>query len=249
MKKKIDCNRFISTDEDLPGIIILKKADVNSKLMELAERQVALRNQSGPSEDGSLFEEIRDNEIAILKRFGLPEIPRHLEIVQFETLPDEVEIERRIQLLKEIATEYIMSEGTPDLRLLKKAIIFDYKVANILPELKILLHIYTIYVYNVILFKRKDTVENVLEELRFVNREPEILGLIGQMSFAYIPDDIYSRSEGCSITLQPDIHYTLDDENKYVNIWEIVNLLEEKGVKYIRRFIVSQSCVVDDDDY
>ena len=248
MKKKIDYSRFIYTDEELPGIITLKKADTNSKLIALAERQMALRNKGGPSEDGSLFEEIIDNEIAILKRFGLPENPRHLEIVQFETLPDEIEINRRIELLKELATEYLMSEGTPDLKILKKALIFDYDVANILPELKILLHIYTIYVYNVILFKGKDTVENILEELRFVNGEPKILGLIGQMSINYIPDDIYSRSEGY-LTFQPDILYTLDDEKRYLNIWEVVDLLEQKGLKYIRRFIVSHSGLIDDDDY
>ena len=248
MKKIIDYRRFISTDEDLPGIIILKSADANSNLMALAERQVSLQNKGGPCEDGSLFEEIIDKEIEILKHFGLPEDPRYLEILQFEKRPDEIEIEKRIELLKEAANKYLMTKGTPDLTMLKEALIFKYDVANILPELKILLHIYTIYVYNVILFKGKDTVENILEELRFVNGEPKILGLIGQMSVNYIPADINSRSEGC-LTFQPDILYTLDGDEKFLNIWEIVDLLEQKGVKYIRRFIVSHSGLIDDDDY
>jgi len=248
MKKKIDYRRFISTDEDLPGIIILKRAGANSKLMALAERQLSLKNKGGPCEDGSLFEEIIDNEIEILKHFGLPEDPRYFEIIQFETVPDEIEIDRRTELLKEVATEYLKSEGIPDLRILKESLIFDYDVANTFAELGILLHIYTIYVYNVILFKRKDTVENILEELRFVNGEPKILGLIGQMSVNYIPADINSRSEGC-LTFQPDILYTLDGDEKFLNIWEIVDLLEQKGVKYIRRFIVSHSGLIDDDDY
>jgi hypothetical protein len=46
---------------------------------------------------------------------------------------------------------------------------------GVLPELKIITHIYSIFVYEEILLKERDTSENVLKELELFNTDDSIL--------------------------------------------------------------------------
>lgn len=90
---------------------------------------------------------------------------------------------------------------------------------HVLPELKITTHTYTIFVYNKILLKQKDSVENILHDLKFSNH-PDILNALGQIQFGTTEQD-HDR----------------------------VKFLEFIGVKYLQQFIMHNSNLLSDDDY
>ena len=134
-----------------------------------------------------------------------------------------------------------------EIQFLRNAQKTQQNTVEVFKKLNIDVHVYTVYVYEIILFKSKDTVENILEELKFVNNSPKILEVIKRMEQTDLAEDIYSKSEWGNY--KPEILYDLDGEEQYLNVWEIVRLLQEKGVQYISRFIVSYSNLINDDDY
>ena len=90
----------------------------------------------------------------------------------------------------------------------------------VLPELKITTHTYTIFVYDKILLKQKDRVENILHDLKFSNH-PDILNALGQIQFG-----------------------TTEQDHEIV-----FEFLEFIGVKYLQQFIIHNSNLLSDDDY
>ena len=76
-----------------------------------------------------------------------------------------------------------------------------------LAELSLPTHSYTVFVYEDILLEDKDTVENVLHELRFVSKLG-VLGTLGELEQGAIKNEV-----------------------------EIIKLLEINGLKYIHQFV------------
>lgn len=196
-----------------------KQDSLASELNLLAKLQINLDEQGGPSESGPLFEQILEIQDGILKQLGLPNSPDYNELIYFKTTPTATEIKERIIQLHSAATNYLLSDAKSELQDLRDAQENQSNPMDVLPELKITTHAYTIFVFNKILLKRKDSVENVLHDLRFCN-QPEILNALGQ--------------------IQPG---TTDHDP------EIVEFLENAGVKYLQQFIIDNSNLLDDDDY
>ncbi|MEI6949691.1 hypothetical protein V9K67_21065 [Paraflavisolibacter sp. H34] len=73
---------FYQTDEDAQGVKILHPA-VGEEMHQLQEQ--------------------------VLSSFGLPRTDSYVKLVVFRRLPSEAELERRMQLLAEAATEYLLS--------------------------------------------------------------------------------------------------------------------------------------------
>jgi hypothetical protein len=161
---------------------------LNSTLTGLAKLQIVLDKKGGPTEDGQLFEQILAIQDQILKNFGLPTTPDNEKFLFFESLPTDFEVENRIKLLHKTATEYLLSNAKSELQTLRDAQELNEDPFIVLPELKISTHIYTFFVYNEVLLQRKDTVENILHELKFVNQN-NILGTIGKLK----PNNIKSE--------------------------------------------------------
>ncbi|HMG66473.1 MAG TPA: hypothetical protein VK588_02270 [Chitinophagaceae bacterium] len=213
---------------------------MKTELIKLAQLQDALRKKGGPSEDGNLFEEMMDFEAEILKHFGLPLNPHYLEIIQFENLPNENEIEYRIEQLKNAATAYLTRNAKPDVQILRDALGEWQDPFTILAELKVTPHVYSIFVYNRILLKRIDTVENVLQELRFVNNEPDILDATGRLRQDYRPETPHYDAV--------DILTRFGGEEKYLPPEEVIDFLRKKGVRYIDQFVLSLTDLLSDDE-
>ncbi len=188
-------------------------------LIGLARLQIALDNKGGPSEDGQLFEQILELHDSILKSFGLPVSPDNEKLLWFKTIPTDIEVNERIKLLHQTATKYLLSNAKPELQMLRDALELKQNAFVILPELKISTHTYTIFVYEKIFLKRKDTPENILHELKFVNH-PDILDALGRLGIG-----------------------TLENEPA------VVSILKAVGVKYIDQFIMHNSNLLSDDDY
>ena len=111
--------------------------------------------------------------------------------------------------MHETATKYLSSNAKPELETLREAQKTQKSAFSVLPVLKVSTHVYTIFVYEHILLKRKDTLENILHELNFANR-PEILQALG-----------------------------LINQGTLGNQTEVVEALRSMGLKYIDAFFNS----------
>jgi len=196
-----------------------KQNSFKPTLLEIAKLQIELKEKGGPTEDGTLFEEILNLQDSILKIFGLPGFPEYEKYISFDKFPSDMNLDKIILLLHGAAAAYLLSPIKSDLQYLRDAQDFKKDGFLVLPELKIATHIYTIFVYEKILLKKKDTVENILQELRLVN-EPDILDSLGQLAQGTL-------------------------ENKH----EVTAILKADGVKYIEQFIIHNSNLLSDDDY
>ncbi len=188
-------------------------------LAKLAKLQIDLEKKGGPSEDGQLFEQISAVHAEILKSLGLSTSSNNKKLLWFCSLPTDSELQEIIKKLHQSATDYLLSPALTEIHLLKNAQETGEDAFNILPELKIETHVYTIFVYEKILLKKKDTVENVLKELRLSNIH-ENLDLLGRFARGF-------------------------DENEP----DLEQQLIEKGIRYTQQFLISNSEFLTDDDY
>lgn len=153
---------------------------LKTKLTRLAKLRLELDKQGGPSENGRLYELILQIEDDILNSLGLPLSAYYGALTCFPAIPTNVELEERIGVLHSAATDYLLSHAKPAPQVLREAQENESDVMYVLPELKIPMHVYTIFVYNDILLKGKENVENVLHELRLCN-QPEVLNALGTL--------------------------------------------------------------------
>ena len=186
-----------------------KNKQLHYVLKRLSEMQIALELLGGPEENGEIFEKILEIQEKILSNFGLPtNHPDFEKILHFKTPPTDYEVYNRVKQLHQTAIDYFSNKTPTDIELLKSAQETERDAFHVLAELSLPTHTYTIFVYNEILQKNKDTVENILQELNFVNK-PELLEILEKLE-----------------------EQVLTDEN------EIIQLLELVGLKYIEQFIL-----------
>lgn len=185
-------------------------------LTELAKLHIALDKQGGPSENGQLFEVILTFQDGILKSFGLPSTTENVKLVWFSHFPTEYELEERVELLHKKAKEYLTANSKTELQSLTEAKEQNNDPFDVLPELKITPHSYTIFVYHQILLRNRDTVENVLHALKLANRSG-LLSAIGNLEFG-----------------------------NYKNTSEVIRTLKAEGVKYLDEFLSSVSKHTED---
>lgn len=154
---------------------MLNKEIVKSKIILLSEKSLLLEKLGGPENNSELFEEIFSIEDDILKSFGLPENSKFAQILKRNNIPSNHELEEMISILENIASEYLLAPTETSISVLTKAKDLKLDPFGVLPELKIITHIYSIFVYEEILLKERDTPENVLKELELFNTDDSIL--------------------------------------------------------------------------
>lgn len=159
-----------------------EKQSHRNELVALAQLQVSLEKQGGISANGQLFEQILTAQDSILDSFGLPAVLENQRLIWFSEIPSDLELDFRIKQLHEKASEYLSGDAKPELQLLTEAKENRSDPFEVLPELKIATHAYTLFVYNEILLLGKDSVENVLAALKLANRH-EFLNTLGKLIF------------------------------------------------------------------
>jgi len=228
---------------------MVDREKIKSQIIELAQLQLEFEAKVGTTMKSDLFEEILDKEDEIIKAFGLRRNLVNVSQLAFAEVPNDTQLNGVINVFERLAKEYLLSQPIPDLKLLKDAFEKDWDYDIVFSELNILPHTYTIYVFNVILKKQKDTIENVLEELKYVSEESDLLDTIGRLAQATPQLDIYSSSLGYSNYGPEEVEVKIDGQKVYMPPSEIEEYLVNKGVKYINRYIISLSNLLDDDDY
>ncbi|WP_294079257.1 hypothetical protein [Proteiniphilum sp. UBA5384] len=112
-----------------------------------------------------------------------------------------------MKLLHKVAVDYLMNNVTTEIQLLKDAQESQRNTFHVLAELSLPTHVYMIFVYEEILLKRRDMLENILQEFRFAN-QPDILNRLGRLE-----------------------EEELNDKNATVQIFEDI------GLNYVRQFV------------
>ena len=156
-------------------------------LIELAKLQIELAQKGGATKDGELYERTVEIQEDILNSFGLPTSSENEELVWFNTPPTDTEVDERINLLHKSAATYLLSNVKSELQTLRDAQEFNQDPFTVLPELKIANHVYTLFVFNEILLKRKDTLENILHELKLTTQY-DILNTLGGLALGTLKD-------------------------------------------------------------
>ena len=149
-------------------------------MYSLAKSQQMLKAAGGPEFNGLLFEEINALEESILAQFGLPVCQRYLNHFEFTDELDDMEIDFTISLLELEASHFLKSSAITDKELLKKAKENHLPANEILPELKIHLHIYTLFIYEHVLLPSRDSLDYILEEL-YKTKNETLLDAIGRL--------------------------------------------------------------------
>ena len=181
------------------------------RLRALAKMQIDLQQQGGAEKNKELFEQILEMQDKILERFGLPVNHTVYEtLLYFATLPTDNEIFYRIKQLQELAVVYLSGDVKQDIQVLKEAQDKQRDAIFVLHELSIPPNVYTLFIYDEILLKGKDTCENVLQELKIVSQSDDILNTLEML-----------------------------EDGSVENKTEMVENLEKIGLKYIRQFCPS----------
>jgi hypothetical protein len=198
---------------------VLNYKRLKLNLYSLAKSKKQLSEIGGPENNGLLFEDTIALEELILNQFGLPICSRYLHMFEFFSKPDDIEINFMISQFELEAKMYLSSSVSTNNELLKAAYEDQIPASEILPELKIPMHIYTVFVYDNILLKSRDTFDNILEELNKV-KQGEILDSIGRL-------------------VEPDAEL-----NKLA-----FNYLEDQNLKYLQAFVLDRFGLMSHDEY
>lgn len=190
-------------------------------IKELAHLQVELAEDGGPAEEPKLFEEVNFRQAKLLRSFGLPDASDYVLFITFDHIPTDAAIDEKINTLKNAAITYLLMDAQSEIKRLQQAKEQNLNPFNVLPDLNIKTHIYTIFVYDKILLTDKDSVENVWEELK-ITRDPKVLEYTGRIGLK------------------------LYDFEKRIDYQK---LLQHKGLKYLNQFITTQMALLNDEEY
>ena len=181
--------------------------NIKAALIELAKLNNTLTKKGGPEKNGHLFEKVMNLEEEILDAFGLPRNAQNAQIIKLDKPLIDVEMNRLIALLHKMAADYLLSDVKTPNEILEKAQQNKEDAILVLPELKVQLSLYSLFVYDEILIKQKESIEHVWDELKLCKDE-KIRSLIADLS-------------------DPNI-----DEVALLSI-----VLEANGLRYVKQFI------------
>lgn len=126
-----------------------------------------------------------------------------------------------------------MTDLDSEIKFLKEAQESNMEAEVALSMLKITYHKYTVFVYDVMLLNRNDTVENILKELKLVDNS-EMLNTIENLEQTFAGQDLYSQTEGSIHDSTPtEIICEIGGYHRYMDISLVRVILERMGVKYI----------------
>ena len=112
------------------------------------------------------------------------------------------------------AKNYLSQNTKSNIGILNDAQKFKQEWSEILPEIKVKTHIYTIFVFDKILLERKDNIENILNDLLFVESNFDTLDTLGKLEVGMI-----------------------------TNIDQTIKHLKEIGVKYVDEYVEEFSII------
>ncbi len=157
------------------------KSSILQEIQTIINLGLQLDKNGGPESSCEDFENYLDQVDELLTRFGLPNSSKYVNILSPVHFKEGYQVEAVLAQLEDAAGTYLLSNAKSEPQLLKDAIRFKIDAFDLLPELKIITHTYTIFVYEEILLKQKDEPMKVLQAMRFA-QESALLNELGILS-------------------------------------------------------------------
>jgi len=189
----------------------INELNLRDKIKELAQKNVDLDKKGGPERAGRLFEKCLEIEDAILAYYKIPSNPYYQSFLRFDSVPWDNEIDKLIEFLERESKNLKEGPNKSDVEILIESKARKRDPMFALPAIGVTPHVYSIWVYENILLKSRDMVENVLIEFKRLNYD--LLDTIGNM----------------------------DNKNEWrKNPEEFIKTMEKKGLIYIRSYVKSK---------
>lgn len=149
-------------------------------VVALSKMNQQLEEAGGPEAKGDLFEEYLAARVDILEKFGLPETEEFLFILASGGVLTDAEAEEVVQELHQAATSYLLSPVRREVQVLEDAKAEQSNPFNVLPEIGVITHTYTIFVYDAILLKEQRPAQEVWDCLK-ITQQPEVIETLGNL--------------------------------------------------------------------
>ena len=188
----------------------MNEFELRNTIKEIAIMHVELTKKRGPTRAAELFEKLISRQDEVLEHYKLPGNPYYQSLLEFKAIPWDNEIDKLIELLEKESQNVKSSSSLSEIEILCEAKATKRDPMFILPAIGITTHVYTIWVYQNILLKSRDTPKNVLIELKRLNFD--LLNTVGNM--------------------HNNIEWLENPET-------FIETMEEKGLQYIRSYVKS----------
>jgi hypothetical protein len=152
-----------------------------SDLIALSQLAQQLDTAGGPEGDGDLFEAYLEARESLLARFGLPETPEFVELLELPEGEEATAAQQGVASLHQAAAAYLLSPVQRPVQVLDEARQEGRSGMSVLPELGIATHIYTLFVYDQLFMLGQASAAQVWQALQQTQqpRVLEALGLVG----------------------------------------------------------------------
>jgi len=149
-------------------------------VVALSKMNQELEDAGGPEAEGDLFEEYLAARVDILEKFGLPETEEFLFLLASGGVFTNAEAEEVVVELHQAATRYLLSPVRREVQVLEDAKAEQSNPFNVLPEIGIITHTYTLFVYDSILLKQEQPAHEVWDCLK-KTQQPEVIEALGNL--------------------------------------------------------------------
>jgi len=167
-----------------------KQKTIEELIAELAKTEVYLWKNGGVTACPNKFESLLNYRRAVLGRFGLPAFSAYLSLISFMRQPTRKTIARIVAQLHGEAQSYFNEPVLSRAQYLEQSLRCAARIDDVLAELGMVPHPYTVFLCAQILKRKKDTVANVLLAFDKV-RDREVLNAIGVISYVSKESDDY----------------------------------------------------------
>ena len=146
----------------------------------LSKMNQQLEDAGGPEGEGDLFEEYLAARVNILEKFGLPETEEFLFLLASGAILTDTEAEEVVTELHQVATRYLLSPVRREVQVLEDAKVEQSNPFNVLPEIGVITHTYTLFVYEFILLKQQQPAQEVWACLK-LTQQPGVIESLGSL--------------------------------------------------------------------
>ena len=152
--------------------------------------------EGGPTNNGEKFVEKVAIEKEILSYFGLPLSSKYIKLIwnTFEVMENVNEaIPILLEELKEKAQEFELNKKKSMATKLQEGADNQIEAFDLFPDLQIDLNLYTLFIYNEMLVKKKEPIEKIIQELEKAKGKECLTDIyqLSQLSKNYEESDFY----------------------------------------------------------
>ena len=164
-----------------------KSAAVVEAVVALSKMNQQLEDAGGPEAEGELFEQYLAARVDILEKFGLPETEEFLFLLASGDVLTNADAEEVVADLHQAATSYLLSPVRREVQVLEDAKAAQSNPFNVLPEIGVITHTYTLFVYEFILLKQQHPAQEVWACL-MKTKQPKVIEALGNL-YSADPDE------------------------------------------------------------